>query len=171
MIRRALALPVAVLLVGLSACTDNTDTSQQADAGAGSAPGSLSVQASDDACEVSAARDLYPRARVHWERIETVAESFGDLDPRMDLREAALEPGQEWTGWHAIEKDLWPPEERYTPLTEAERQSMADQLVADTQELYDRTRDMDFTADQIGNGAKGLLDEMATGKVTGEEEI
>ncbi len=38
------------------------------------------------------------------------------------------------------------------------------------QELYDRTRDLTFTADQIGNGAKGLLDEVATGKVTGEEE-
>ena len=29
---------------------------------------------------------------------------------------------------------------------------------------------MTFTADQIANGAKGLLDEVATGKVTGEEE-
>ena len=37
-----------------------------------------------------------------------VAESFGDLDPKMDLREADLEPGQKWTGWHRIEKDLWP---------------------------------------------------------------
>ena len=34
------------------------------------------------------ARALYPDARTHWERIETVAESFGDLDPKMDLREA-----------------------------------------------------------------------------------
>ena len=39
------------------------------------------------------ARALYPVAREHWERIETVAESFGDLDPKMDLREADLEPG------------------------------------------------------------------------------
>ncbi len=45
----------------------------------------------------------------YWERIETVAESFGDLDPKMDLREADLEEGQRWTGWHRIEKDLWPP--------------------------------------------------------------
>ena len=55
-----------------------------------------------------AARALYPVARTHWERIETVAESFGDLDPMMDAREADLEEGQEWTGWHLIEKDLWP---------------------------------------------------------------
>ena len=47
--------------------------------------------------------------RVHWERIEPVAESFGDLDPKMDAREADLEEGQKWTGWHRIEKDLWPP--------------------------------------------------------------
>ena len=54
------------------------------------------------------ARALYPTARSHWEAIETVAESFGDLDPKMDAREADLEPGQKWTGWHRIEKDLWP---------------------------------------------------------------
>ncbi|HZK59532.1 MAG TPA: EfeM/EfeO family lipoprotein [Cryobacterium sp.] len=54
------------------------------------------------------ARSLYAPTRAHWERVETIAESFGDLDPKLDLREADLEPGQEWTGWHAIEKDLWP---------------------------------------------------------------
>ena len=65
-----------------------------------------------------AARALYPDARQHWERIETVAESFGDLDPLMDAREADLEPGQEWTGWHAIEKDLWPQRaDDYQPFT------------------------------------------------------
>jgi len=117
------------------------------------------------------ARALYPRARQHWERIEPVAESFGDLDPKMDLREADLEKGQTWTGWHVMEKDLWPPASGYTPLTSAQRASMADQLVKDTDELYTRTRTITFTADQIGNGAKSLLDEVATGKVTGEEEI
>ena len=61
------------------------------------------------------ARRLYPTVRVHWERIEPVAESFGDLDPRMDAREADLEAGQKWTGWHRIEKDLWPP--RPAPAT------------------------------------------------------
>ncbi|HEY3545994.1 MAG TPA: EfeM/EfeO family lipoprotein, partial [Propionicimonas sp.] len=30
--------------------------------------------------------------------------------------------------------------------------------------------ELTFTADAIANGAKGLLDEVATGKVTGEEE-
>ena len=39
------------------------------------------------------ARALYADTRVHWERIEPVAESFGDLDPLLDLREADVEEG------------------------------------------------------------------------------
>ncbi|QWZ08265.1 cupredoxin domain-containing protein [Nocardioides panacis] len=118
------------------------------------------------------ARTLYPTVRVHWERIEPVAESFGDLDPKMDAREADLEAGQKWTGWHRIEKDLWPPSDQpYTALTKAERATYADQLLADTETLHGRIGKLTFTVDQIGNGAKSLLDEVATGKVTGEEEI
>ena len=119
-----------------------------------------------------AARALYPDARVHWERIETVAESFGDLDPRMDAREADLEPGQEWSGWHLIEKDLWPAraEDGYEPLTDAQRAEYADMLLADTEVLDGRIQELTFTIDQIANGSRGLLEEVATGKVTGEEE-
>jgi iron uptake system component EfeO len=117
------------------------------------------------------ARALYAPARMHWERIETVAESFGDLDPKMDIREADLEPGQEFTGWHRIEKDLWPARAKnYKPLDDAGRAKYADDLLANTKTLYDKTRSLTFTADQIANGSRGLLDEVATGKVTGEEE-
>ncbi len=125
------------------------------------------IRAGDD----DLARELYPRARVHWERIETVAESFGDLDPRMDAREADLEPGQQWTGWHRLEKDLWPRRaEDYTALSLAERTRLAEALMADTEELDERIGELDFGVDQIANGSRGLLEEVATGKVTGEEE-
>lgn len=117
------------------------------------------------------ARSLFASTRMHWERIEPVAESFGDLDPILDAREADLEPGQDWTGWHRIEKDLWPPASGYTAMTPTERAEMADRLVADTTTLYDRSRELTFTAAQLGNGAKELLDEVATGKITGEEEF
>jgi iron uptake system component EfeO len=124
-------------------------------------------KAGDDA----EARALYAPTRVHWERIEPVAESFGDLDPRMDLREADLEQGQGWTGWHRIEKDLWPPRnEPYTALTKQRRATYADRLLADTVTLQARVQRLSFSVDQIGNGAKGLLDEVAKSKVTGEEE-
>lgn len=123
------------------------------------------------------ARSLYAAARLHYERIEPVAESFGDLDPQLDLREADLEEGQTWTGWHLIEKDLWQPTaednggQAYTPLTESQRKDAATKLKEDTQSLYDQTRDLELTLDQITNGAKSLLDEVAFSKVTGEEEI
>lgn len=119
------------------------------------------------------ARRTYANTRMYWERIEPVAESFGDLDPRLDLREADLAEGETWTGWHRLEKELWPPADdpAYVPLTDAERKELADQLVADTEDLVTRVADLDIAADQIGNGAKELMDEVATGKVTGEEEI
>jgi iron uptake system component EfeO len=100
-----------------------------------------------------------------------VAESFGDLDPKMDAREADLEPGQELTGWHRIEKDLWPARaEDYTPLTAAERRTFARDLLRNTRTLDRRIQDLTYTLDQIANGSRGLLEEVATGKVTGEEE-
>jgi len=118
-----------------------------------------------------AARTLYPEARTHWERIETVAESFGDLDPLTDAREADLEPGEKWTGWHRIEKDLWPElAKSYTPLTPKERAFYADDLMKNITTLDERVQGLDYTVDQIANGSRGLLEEVAAGKVTGEEE-
>lgn len=116
------------------------------------------------------ARALYADARRHWERVEPVAEAFGDLDPKMDLREADLEPGQTWTGWHRIEKDLWPPKTGYVAMSASDRKTIGDQLVKDTRTLSTRTRSASYMPTEIANGSKSLLDEVATGKVTGEEE-
>ena len=125
------------------------------------------------------ARSLYATTRAAYERIEPVAESFGDLDPKIDFREADVEEGTEWTGWHRIEKDLWQPApednggEAYVPLTAEERTRFADLLEADTAALNDAVHEADYTVsiDAISNGAIGLLDEVASGKITGEEEI
>ena len=114
--------------------------------------------------DVAQAKALYAPSRAPWETIEPVAEAFGDLDPRTDLREADLEPGQEWTGWHRLEKALW-----VTGST-AGLDAVADQLVADVVDLQGRVQHADLSPSSIGNGAKELLDEVATGKVTGEEE-
>jgi iron uptake system component EfeO len=132
-------------------------------------------RAGDDAT----ARALYAPTRAAYERIEPVAESFGDLDPKIDFREADVEEGTEWTGWHRIEKDLWQPApadnggETYVPLTPDERARFADLLEADTASLNDAVHEDDYTVsiDAISNGAIGLLDEVASGKITGEEEI
>lgn len=121
--------------------------------------------------DLDAARAQYASTRSFYERIEPTAEQFGDLDPALDLREADLEQGQEWTGWHRIEKDLWAPA-GYTPADAATRAQLADKLVADTQKLYDLVHAKDFalTIDQISNGAIGLMEEVAGSKITGEEE-
>ena len=118
-----------------------------------------------------AARTLYADARTHWERIETVAESFGDLDPKMDVREADLAPGEKWSGWHLIEKDLWPARaEDYQALSPRQRATYADDLLANTETLHARIAHLTYTIDEIANGSRGLLEEVASGKVTGEEE-
>ncbi len=90
----------------------------------------------------------------------------------MDAREADLEPGQKWTGWHRIEKDLWPEraEDGYRALSTQQRATYADDLLANTEDLDGRVQELTYTVDSISNGSRGLLEEVATGKVTGEEE-
>ncbi|TFD68836.1 iron uptake system protein EfeO [Cryobacterium ruanii] len=134
--------------------------------------GTDSFAAAYESRDDDTARSLYASTRVHWERVETIAESFGDLDPKLDLREADLEEGQNWTGWHAIEKDLWPQdaESGFEAYSAEKRAALTRQLVADTATLQDKVEGLTFTLSQRTNGAIGLLDEVATGKVTGEEE-
>ncbi|MEV4509509.1 iron uptake system protein EfeO [Dactylosporangium sp. NPDC049525] len=114
--------------------------------------------------DIEKAKALFPIARTYWERIEPVAESFGDLDPAIDAREADLEAGQEWTGFHKIEKDLW--------VTKDVSKSgpTADKLLADVKTIVDKSNSVELSPLNLANGAKELLDEVATGKITGEED-
>jgi len=137
------------------------------------------------------ARTQFAQVRAFYERIEPVAESLGDLDPRIDYREVdAVAEGLDWTGFHRIEKDLWVPAQDalnaddetpawqdWAPSTSDERAAFGDQLVADVAELNDYVHSDDFQTaldDQgiggISNGAIALLDEVATGKIQGEED-
>lgn len=123
--------------------------------------------------DLDRARELYPRVRMHYERIEPTAEAFGDIDPAIDLREAdSQELGEPWTGWHVLEKDLWLPAGE-PALTPEQGREMANALSRDTRKLYDLVQADDFTIslDEISNGAIALLEEVATTKITGEEEI
>ncbi len=114
--------------------------------------------------KVAQAKALYPVARSYWERIEPVAESFGDLDPKIDGREDVIEEGMEFTGYHRLEKDLW------VDGLQDDSDAIADQLLADVTELVGLTKKVELNPLQLANGSKALLDEIATGKVTGEEE-
>lgn len=138
-----------------------------------------------------AAKEQFPNIRAFYERIEPVAEALGDLDPRIDYREVdAVAEELDWTGFHRIEKDLWEPAQgtlnsdgetdawqNWEPSSPDQRQELGDTLVADVTELYDFVHSDEFTgflADQgidwLSNGAIALLDEVASGKITGEED-
>ncbi|MEU7646045.1 iron uptake system protein EfeO [Streptomyces huasconensis] len=119
--------------------------------------------------DLAAAKKAYADSRIGWERTEPVAESFGDIDPKVDVREDGLEEGQdpekEWTGWHRLERALW--QDKKIGKREKELATLLDKDLKDWQ---DRVGKAVITPTSMANGAKELLDEVATGKVTGEEE-
>ncbi len=110
------------------------------------------------------AKTLFPVARTYYERIEPVAESFGDLDPQIDARDGDLDPGVEWTGFHKLEQDLW--EKKDISGSGA----TADKLLVDVKKLQELAKTADYKPLDLANGAKELLDEVAASKVTGEED-
>jgi iron uptake system component EfeO len=137
------------------------------------------------------AKAQFPVVRGYYERIEPVASSLSDLDPKIDFRELdAQAEGIPWTGFHRIEKDLWQPAkdavnsdrstpawQDWAPSTAAERKTYADGLVANVQTLYDYVHAGDFQKNlesqgvaALSNGAAALLDEVATTKIDGEED-
>jgi iron uptake system component EfeO len=116
-----------------------------------------------EAGDVEKAKVLYAPARIPYERIEPVAESFGDLDPRIDARENDV-PKSEWGGFHVIEKALW------VEGTTNGMAPVAKQLLADVAELQRKVKTVELQAVQITNGANELLGEVSASKITGEEE-
>ncbi|QTZ91636.1 iron uptake system protein EfeO [Streptomyces auratus] len=115
--------------------------------------------------DVEAAKKAYAVSRVGWERTEPVAESFGDIDPKVDVRADGVEKGQKWTGWHKLEQSLWEKKK-----ISGDDKKLADQLITDLKDWQERVGKAEITPTSMANGAKELLDEVATGKVTGEEE-
>lgn len=115
------------------------------------------------------AKKQYPVIRMAYERSEPIAESFGELDVNIDFRladyleENKTEEG--WRGFHRIEKIMW--EQNTTKGTE----EYADQLVKDIKELKAKVATVEVTPDLMVTGAVDLLNEVATQKITGEEEI
>jgi iron uptake system component EfeO len=115
--------------------------------------------------DIAAAKAEFANSRIGWERTEPVAESFGDIDPKTDTRADGVEAGQKWTGWHRLEKALWQDKK-----IGADEKKLAAQLVTDLEDWQARVGKAEITATSMANGAKELLDEVATGKVTGEED-
>jgi len=114
--------------------------------------------------DVAKAKTLFAPARYHYETVEPVAESFGDLDPQIDARINDVNQGDEWTGFHRIEKALW------QDNTTKGMAQYADKLDADVAKLKTLVAKADYQPAQLANGATELLNEVASSKITGEED-
>jgi iron uptake system component EfeO len=113
--------------------------------------------------DVAAAKAAYGPARVPYERIEPVAETFGDLDPRIDARAGDVSE-KKWSGFHKIERAL------FVDGTTEGMAPVAQQLLKDVQRLQSLVPDVELEPATIANGAVELLNEVASSKITGEEE-
>jgi iron uptake system component EfeO len=122
--------------------------------------------------DLKAAQNAYMRARPYYERIEPVAESFtvgsgnssDNLDADIDLRIQDVVKGKPWTGFHPIERGLFQRESL------AGLQDLGSGLLANVQKLQGKTKGLSYQPFELANGAGELLDEVATSKITGEEE-
>lgn len=110
------------------------------------------------------AKTLYGKARIHYERIEPTAETWSDIDGRIDGRIDDAATAADFTGFHRIEQSLW--EKNSTDGLG----KLADQLSADVHELYTKVQSVEYQPAAIANGATDLVNEIQSSKITGEEE-
>ncbi|WP_198286919.1 iron uptake system protein EfeO [Frankia sp. QA3] len=114
--------------------------------------------------DLDQAAKLYAAPRLAYERIEPVAESFGDLDPAIDSRIDDAPDEASWTGFHRLEKAI------FADRSLAGTGPLADKLNTDVGRLNTLVAKATFQPAQIANGATELLDEVGKTKITGEEE-
>ena len=114
--------------------------------------------------DVAHARALFGPTRIHYEAVEPVAESFGNLDPEIDARINDVSSVKDWTGFHRIERTLW--EQNTTKGTEP----YANKLMQDVDTLVAKVKTIQLQPAQLANGAVELMNEVANSKITGEED-
>ena len=120
-----------------------------------------------NAGDMNKAKSLYAPTRAHYERIEPIAELFADLDASIDARADAykkVEKDPEFTGFHRLEYALW------SEKSLKGMKPIADQLLTDVKALQTQITELNFPATKVVGGAGVLIEEVANGKISGEEE-
>ena len=117
--------------------------------------------------DLAKAKALYAPARVNYEMIEPIAELFSDLDGAIDSRaddHEQKEKSADFTGFHRIEYGLFSQNstEGLAPI--------ADKLYADVVDLKKRVAGLTVPPEKAIDGAAGLLEEVASSKISGEED-
>ena len=116
--------------------------------------------------DLKAAQDAYAPSRMPWERIEPLAELIPDVDGKVDSRVDDFENTEdpEFTGWHRLEFLL------FSNNTTEGGAPFADQLDEDIAGLKDEMAKLEVPPLKVATGASELIEEVSSGKITGEEE-
>jgi iron uptake system component EfeO len=118
-----------------------------------------------DAKNLTHAELLYPKARVFYEKIEPVAEIWGNLDTDIDGRwENPVTVQSQFMGFHRIEQMMW------ADNSLAGASQMCAGLVKNEQQLLTLVRSASYNPLEMASGATDLINEAATSKIDGEEE-
>lgn len=134
------------------------------------------LQSDIDAGDLSAAKTDYANARPYYEHVESDVDGFvkkgykatdnaGNLDYLIDMRQSNLDDTVGWHGFHAVEKDLF----EAGAITDTTKQTAAE-LTTNVQLLAKLVPTLDYKPEDLANGAAGLLEEVQSNKITGEEE-
>jgi iron uptake system component EfeO len=134
------------------------------------------LRADIDAGDLEKAKAQYAAARPFYERIESDVDGFmlpgykatdnaGNLDYLVDMRASNLDPAVGWHGFHAVERDLF----EKGAITD-ETKKLAAELQDNVEKLDKLVSTLEYRPEDLANGAAGLLEEVQTGKITGEEE-
>lgn len=125
--------------------------------------------------DVQAARTAYAEARPYYERVESDVDGFvlpgydatdnhGNLDYLIDMRASNLDEAVGWHGFHAVERDLFGA--GITDTTKA----LSTELLANVNKLKELSGSLTYSPEDLANGAAGLLEEVQSEKITGDEE-
>ena len=129
-----------------------------------------------DSGDLAKAQAAYIQARPFYEKIESDVEGFvmpgfavddnkGNLDYLIDMRASNLDEKVGWSGFHAVERDLW----KAAKIGAATKEYAAD-LDSNVTKLVDVVKTLTFKPEDLANGAAALLEEVQSNKITGEEE-
>ncbi|MCI9887379.1 peptidase M75 family protein [Micrococcales bacterium 31B] len=135
-----------------------------------------SLQTAVESGDVAKAQLAYVQARPFYEKVESSVEGFvldgfapddnkGNLDYLIDMRESSLDESVGWSGFHAVERDLF----QAKAITD-QTKTYAKDLTSNVGKLAELTKDLQYKPEDLANGAAGLLEEVQANKITGEEE-